>query len=100
MDTPDHPILPRPCLLASLPQAVDSSKEREELFEDWLDEKEKKVGCCPRFAPCSALPCPDAWLFLQWGMHSIVSQTGRTKKQMHTKRLGSLVLGLWDLGAQ
>ncbi|KAL4420342.1 hypothetical protein ABPG77_006149 [Micractinium sp. CCAP 211/92] len=23
-------------------QAVDSSKEREELFEDWLDEKEKK----------------------------------------------------------
>jgi hypothetical protein len=26
-------------------QAVDSSKEREELFQDWLDEKEKQVGC-------------------------------------------------------
>ena len=26
------------------PQAVDSGKEREELFEDWLDEKEKQVG--------------------------------------------------------
>ena len=24
-------------------QAVDSSKEREELFEDWVEEKEKEV---------------------------------------------------------
>lgn len=32
---------PASCLLL---QAVDSNKEREELFEDWLDEKEKRVG--------------------------------------------------------
>ncbi len=44
------PISSAPTMLSLRPccclQAVDSGKEREDLFEDWVDEKEKLVGSC------------------------------------------------------